>query len=365
MYVSTLALSIRKWDRPPPLQKIWSLDDSEISKIGEATLSAFAKDSLGAAIAWQGLAILEFAEIQDQTFPKAGPYFNINYFYFEACSVLREALVTGINGSIHASLAVLRPAFEMFVLHRHWKQRRQDAETYDEFYGWFNGSAKAPGFGKLLTESYQPGFPGSVTSDDARKLYAKLCSYVHKPNWAESITTIRRGNVPGVPPDLLAHWTQTLHELQRHIVDLLVRASPASLFPVDITRKFGFNPPVGVLFDHESYRILEKALGRDQAVTVRGAYNSQGVPPEIEWARARPDLTDAKILKSWHDNDTPRLEGKTKADRIRMGRLMLKAKMRVINQSMAYMKDAPSMPDVREFLANLSKEAQELTTDDK
>jgi hypothetical protein len=318
---------------------------------------------LASQIAWQGLAIHEFAEIQDQTFPKAGPYFNINFFYFEACSVLREALIAGINGSIHASLAVLRPAFEMFVLHRYWKERRQNADTYGEFYGWFTGTAKAPGFGKLLGDCYQPEFPSNVTAADARVLYSKLCSYVHKPNLAESITTIRRGNAPGVPQALLEYWTKSVHEVQKHIVDLLVRASPASVFPINITRKFGFNPPVGLFFDQESYRILEKALGKESAISIRQVYERLGTPAEIEWARSRSDLTDAKIFKSWHDDTSPSLEGKTKAERIRHGRLMLKAKMRVIAQSTAYLKDAPSMPDIREFLANMSTIAEDLSGD--
>ncbi len=359
MYVSTFAVNITKWDKPPSLRKIWAIHDSELSKIGEATLSQLEKGPRAAQIAWQGLAIHEFADIQDQTFPKAGPYFNINFFYFEACSVLREALIAGLNGSIHASLAVLRPAFEMFVLHRYWKERRQNADTYDEFYGWFTGTAKAPGFGKLLGDCYQPEFPGSVTSADARVLYSKLCSYVHKPNWAESITTIRRGNVPGVPHTLLEYWSQVIYDLQMHIIDLLVRASPASIFPIDITRKFGFNPPVGLFFDQESYRILEKALGKERAVVVRGVYEGLGTPAEIEWARSRSDLTDAKIFKSWPDDASPRLEGKTKAERIRHGRLMLKAKMRVIAQSTAYMKDAPTMPDIREFLSSIAKVSED------
>lgn len=54
------------------------------------------------------------------------------------------------------------------------------------------------------------------------------------------------------------------------------------------------------------------------------------------------------MTKSWHDTTTPRLEGKAKAEKFERGRIMLKAKTRVISQSLAYMPDGPSMLGMRE-----------------
>jgi len=287
------------------------------------------------------------------TFPKAGRHFNINFFFFEGLSALREAVVAGLNGGVHASLAVLRGVFEMFALHCYWKQRRDDEDTYDEFYGWFGGTEKAPGFGKLLDLCYAQRPAAATTFVSARALYGRLCSYVHKPAIFESITSIKGGNRPGVSNELALFWAQLVMELQQHVVELLVRASPTALFPIDITRKFGFNPPFGIFFDQDSFRVLEKAIGTELISSYRNAYQKDGEPlSEIRWALDFPDMTDAKIFKSWRDSQAP-LDGKTKAERINRGRLLLKVKARGIGQSLAYMLDTPEMPDIREIISRI------------
>jgi hypothetical protein len=139
MQFKVFALTLRSWSRPPPLRAIWAIDDIELAPI----------------------------------------------YFFEGLSALREAIVAGINGGVHASLAVLRGVFEMFALHCYWKQRRTDEDTYDEFYRWFGGTEKAPGFGRLLDLCYAQSLPAATTSVSARTLYGRLCSYVHVsfPSW--------------------------------------------------------------------------------------------------------------------------------------------------------------------------------------
>jgi hypothetical protein len=282
-----------------------------------------------------------------------------HFFFFEGLSALREGILAGINGGVHASLATLRAVFEMFALHCYWKQKRLEEDTYDEFYRWFGGTGKAPGFGKLLALCYAHTPPGATTATSAQALYARLCSYVHKPAISESITAIKSGNRPGMSSELARYWAQIVIELQQHVVELLVRASPTALFPIDITRKFGFNPPFGIFFDQDSFRVLQKAIGKELILSYRNAYLKDGEPlSEIRWALDRPNLTDAKIFKSWRDAQTPQLEGKTKAERMNRGRLLLKAKTRVIGQSMAYMLDTPEMPDIRELIATLKSTGQ-------
>lgn len=356
MQLSNFYLHPKNFDRAPPLDEVWFFRETYLSLIGKQSLTKLATfEPRIEQACWQGLAIQEFSEVQDMTFPKAGRYFNINYFFFEGVTTLSEAVLSGINGCVHASLATLRAVFEIFALHCHWKRRRRDADTYDEFYAWISGAARAPGFMSVIGSCYPSSLPpGAANEDAARSLYRKLCSYTHKPTLGESITTIRGGNSTGVSDPLLEYWLETLLELQRHLIELLVRGSPTALFPIDVTRKFGFNPPMGLFFDPQSFGVLEKALDKELIAAYRRWSEVDGMPPpEIQWARDRPDLTDAKILKSWRDDVTPHLEGKTKAEKFERGRMMLKAKTRVLSQSLAYMSDSPSMPDMREILRNI------------
>ena len=131
------------------LQQVWDIGDDELSKVGEsANDRIYAEGSAlahaGIQTAKQGAAILEFQDLLDLPIPDRGEFFNVNYFFFEGANALRESVVSGLNGQSHASLAVLRSSFELFLLHAWWKMRRQEAESFEEFYGWIRGEKRHP-----------------------------------------------------------------------------------------------------------------------------------------------------------------------------------------------------------------------------
>jgi hypothetical protein len=82
MQFSVFALTLRNWTTPPPLREVWAIDGTELAAIGAQALSHFNSEplvSIHETIRWQALAIQEFADLQDLTFPKAGRHFNINF----------------------------------------------------------------------------------------------------------------------------------------------------------------------------------------------------------------------------------------------------------------------------------------------
>ena len=287
-------------------RQVWDIDDSELSKVGDASNDHIYTDGsallkLGVSAAKQGAAILEFQDLQDLPIPSRGEFLNVNYFFFEGLNSLREAIVAGMNGQVHASLAVLRSTLELMLVHAWWKQQRQIADSFEEFYDWLRGQKSAPPAGKLIRSLYPPsGLPtSSPTAEDVRELYSQLCSYAHKPILTEAVTVIRGGNTAEPSSQLLKWWLEVLTETQRIILDTLVRSSPSCLFPVNIVRKFGFGPPVGIFFDSSNCFALEGALGGEVFRVYQTAYAAADPPAsQLEWARVRPDLSDGEIRES-------------------------------------------------------------------
>ena len=62
------------------------------------------------------------------------------------------------------------------------------------------------------------------------------------------------------------------------LLDLAIRKNPESLFPVELHRKFGFNPPLGVFFDHQNFVSIKAALGDEAIAVYRRSFQNQDPP---------------------------------------------------------------------------------------
>lgn len=346
-----LTACVRRFNSPadlPPLRQVWGFETDELSSIGFQTLQRLAQTDLAptaARIASYSQALLEFADLQDMAIPHGGGrFYNINFFYFEGMSALREAILTGLNGCLHASLAVLRAAFEMLVLDSWWRLKRRDEQNYASFYGWFDGTSTAPGVGRVLPECYAERPVAAPTEAEARELYRRLCSYVHKPTFREAITTLRGSTHTRDTQDGIQPWLDIVASALRIVLDLAVRCSPQCLFPFDATRKFGFNPPVGLFFDASNSVPLAAAIGESILAEYRAFFGKDGAPPQIEWAFDHPDLTDEQIIATWSADD-PLPQGKTQGETILLGEMFIKAKTRGLSHMFAYDAEAPTLPN--------------------
>jgi len=336
------------------LTEVWNIEEPELSPIGVKALGLldskeFAHQQLREEAAWEGQALLEFQDLQDLTLPKEGPFFNVNYLFFEALSALRESIVSGLNGQLHAAFAVLRSAVELFTFHYWWKKRLQNTDTYKEFYDWLFGQRKSAPFANVVNESFQMiDLPErELKKEELKKIYSKLCSYAHKPLIDEAITTIRGGNRPSANPGVLEYWLRIVHSTQRCLLDLSISNGPQSLFPVQLLRKFGFNPPVGLFFDHSNYLSIEQALGADSVVTYRRHYERKDPPSALlDWFNSLKDLSDEEILASWENEEQIDDGDEPFEERVFMRYTIFKAKMRVTLGMFAYERNASRLENL-------------------
>ena len=111
------------------IPEVWDIRPDELSEDGKREVELLestsnSESNIWELTKWTCQAILEFQDLQSINFPDQGKWFNINYLFFEGLSVLREAILCGINGQAHASFTTLRAAIEIIMTHYWWKKKR-------------------------------------------------------------------------------------------------------------------------------------------------------------------------------------------------------------------------------------------------
>ena len=269
MHFFTMTRVYRDPEDPISLRDVWTIVDGELNVAAVFAWERLESDDelaiLHREVAWAAQALLEFADLLNYRLPPKGRVQYRNYLYFEAMSALREATVGMLNGSPRAATGLLRSVMEMLLLHCWWQERTSRKGSSSRFYDWLEGRGKKPKFGDVVANNFEwLGIPADGGArEHVNRTYSRLCSYVHSPIREESFTMLNRGNVAYVGVGVLRHWLSLARDMLRIALEQFVHLYPQCLFPVDVTRKFGFNPPAGMYFDEFNFIPLSAVLGRD------------------------------------------------------------------------------------------------------
>jgi hypothetical protein len=356
MQFSAKASTLRGRPNSISLRTVWDISGAELSVNAVSALdrleaSVEPMQTLFRDVCWQGQALLEFQDLQDWSLLKSGPFLlNIGFLFCESLNVLRQVILCGLNGVIHAALATLRSSLEAFVFHYWWRRKLAGSDDYTRFYEWVFGSKEQNrNFSRviddILNDLEHP--PQAFVFNELKAVYSQLCSYAHKALLDEAIITVRGSNTTQPSEKELLFWLSLVQRTQRCMIDVAVLTSPNALFPVDVYRKFGFNFPFGVFMDLSGGYVVEKALG--QSFPAYRAHFERLDPPatQMAWFSGLPDLTDEQILATWTDEAPADKPNYSLEDKIAVRACMLKAKMRAMLWSFAYYKiDPADMPEL-------------------
>lgn len=333
----------REPDAIVTLRDTWFVAEDELNAISGALKKLCQDDpeisKLHRKVAWLSQAIIEFTDLLGMHLPRRGRWQHTNYLFFEGLSALRESAISLLNGSSRASLGLLRTSLEMFLLHCWWHRRLFLEETFEPFYERLDGRKRFASFRDVLRDNHKfleiPG--GESSLNQTYQTYQRLCSYVHAPLLHESITTISKGNRPGGSRAAFVHCLTMSAETLERILQHLIFHKPQSLFPVDITRKFAFSPPVGMFFDQYNLVSLRAALGDSLIEEYRTtATKSQAYKDVMAFYNSQPDLSPEQIQETWNEEEygsdckenTPKdIDGRWQ---------LVKARMRVVSMVLSY-----------------------------
>jgi hypothetical protein len=344
MHFQGFVLALLDPNKPLTLKQVWNVQDFELSPIAAKSFEAFEDFGgpyfqTGGRTAALSQAILEFQDLTTMMIPRSGRLGSVNYLFFECISTLREAVLSGASGLIHSSFATLRSAFEMLVFHEWWRSRLFFAESHDDFYEWLEGEKKSIPFRNALEDLYgRLSQTTELTSlSDARTLYEFLCRYAHRPLLNQSTTPMRGGNSSAAPSStLMKFWLESVEQVLELLLHQLIAARPECLFETDLYRKFGFNIPVGMLFDRHNQVALQIALGESKLEKLRQHFSTNdAVVSLLDWVNSHPDMTDTEILSTWKEKP-PANDGQTIEEKLFLRVLHQKAECRALAWAFAY-----------------------------
>lgn len=342
MQFFVMARIYRHPDDAISFRDVWTIGDAELNEAAGIALRCLRDDSelarLHREVAWSAQALIEFSDLANFTPSGKGRMQYKNYLYFEAVSSLREATVGMLNGSPRASTGLLRSVLEMLLLHCWWQQCISRKGSSEQFYDWLEGRRNRPEFRHIVENNFEwlGMSQDHVEKDRIWSTYKRLCSYVHAPIREESVTMLNKGNVGQVAVGVLRHWLVLARDVIQVALEQLVHLYPQSLFPVDINRKFGFNPPVGMYFDKHNFVPLKAVFSGEQIEAYKARLRDhECVKSAMNFYDSRPDLTDEQILETWNV-----IDGSTVADRETDDLVVLwfqvKAQMRVLSMVLTY-----------------------------
>ena len=343
MQFFALARIFRSPEDAISLRDVWTITDGELNEAAEIAYGRLRAErelaDLHREVAWSAQAFIEFSDLANFTRSGKGRIQYKNYLYFEAVQALREATIGMLNGSPRASIGLLRSVLEMALLHCWWQKRIERKGNSEQFYDWLEGRRSIrPKFRDLVANNFEwLEIPAdAATKDNVQSTYDQLCAYVHAPIREESVIMLNQGNVDDVGVGILRHWLVLARDTLEIALEQLVYLYPQCLFPVDINRKFGFNPPVGMYFDRFNFVPLEAVFGAARIESWQGRLRDHTmVAGAMDYYRSRPDLTDEQVLRTWNER-----EGSDGADRESDDPVVLwfkvKAQMRVLSMVLTY-----------------------------
>ena len=144
------------------------------------------------------------------------------------------------------------------------------------------------------------------------------------------------------------------------MVDIAVLSSPLALFPVNLYRKFGFNPPLGVFLDLSGGYAVEKALGEQAFRAYREHFENLDPPAgQMAWYNGFPDLNDEEVLATWKEEVPHERTDYGVENKITARARTMKAKMRAFLWGVSY---TIELPDPAELAHSVKGTAVRKTT---
>jgi hypothetical protein len=105
--------------------------------------------------------------------------------------------------------------------------------------------------------------------------------------------------------------------------------------PVEILRKYGFNPPLGLFIDQSCGHVVQRSLTTaDYSAFCDYASKQDTVKRLLEWYHSFGDLTEAEIISTWDTKEDGPFPG------ISEGLSKMFAKLRVLKLAMALPPDS-------------------------
>jgi hypothetical protein len=306
---------VRYWDREP----------DEFYLLAVRAIGAWADY----VIALPSPVMIPKEELGKRRSPNADFVLMQHHAYFEATLALGDGLAAGLAGYPRPALATLRTFVESAITEVYIHGDPSGRRLWD-YLRYLEGHGHRPRYRQMLDAIFaEPRFAavGSFREQvDALNRTISASAHARTPD--EGLLEMRAGNSAVATFPELVFWLSCLGMAVHRMLTLLVLRFPMALFPVDLERRFGYNPPVGMLSDEVVSASIREGLGARHARALTSFLrDDEEVQGLLDWYKDRPELADSEIDADW---ERSRREPRSKSplDVPRNGRwALLKAEM--------------------------------------
>lgn len=336
-------------ESPGSLVQILDLDVEILSEVARRTLDALDSPDLEPearerwnAFKWRVHAFVTLQDVFDAPLFESATIdspFRLWYFYYESKHLLTESILSLLHGFYGASVALLRPILEFTLLQAYVYRRLHDNRDYAELERYFR-TGRVPAWHRLLKHSVSSNDLGKLVRSrlqSSMQALSESATHAYRPTFSPKSL----GAVRPYPTFEGAFTWMTLDRVLQPVLWTYCLNFPALLCPVDVVRRFGFNPPVGLLVDHHSAAIVRRGLGPSDSAKFKQHADSQDhIRSLLEFHSSHSDLSDEEILMTWKADDGPL------PDSVAAGHIVTTARLRAIRELMAWKSaENPDLPE--------------------
>ena len=264
--------------------------------------------------------------------------FHIWYFYYESKYILIESILSGFYGLYLSSEVLSRLFIEFNILQNYFYRRITLENNFIALKKYFQNNV-LPSWNTVINGSLpNDNFckPIKIRLDQHLKALSKNSAHPYHPQFSPKQGT---SFIPTHTLDGLFFWHGLSISLQAVLWMYYVNF-PMLFHKVDILKKFGFNPPVGLFADEQCVHEIKKTLTKDEFRDFKSYSDKHThVKNMLDWVNSFEDLTEKKILETWNNDDG-------KISSILEGNLKQIAKMRAMKEMMALKRDKMKLPDL-------------------
>jgi hypothetical protein len=287
----------------PSLVQLLGIDESELTLNGNRVLQFLESEKESSPIfnfeifKWK---VHAFLSIQDLLFPQIFDGVNwdiilkIRYFYYESKYVLLESIHSSLNGMYIGNNQLLRLFIEFNLLQVYYLNKGIREQSYSSFSEYFK-TGKKPGNNKLIeTALPEDKFCKPLRKRIQWELGRLSNRFSHAYTHFDSPKTMGVV-IPHTSIDSIYFYVQVSAVLDTVLWMYYVNL-PMLFFPVDIIRRFGFNPPSGVFASPSTAVIIKKSMPEDDYILFKEySGKKEIVNSHLDWFNSLPDLTDQQI----------------------------------------------------------------------
>ena len=230
--------------------------------------------------------------------------FQLRYFYYESKYILTESIITGLNGSHIGNKHLMRSFLEFNLLQNYFTRENERRQSFKPVNDYFEKGI-TPSFSKLVDKA----LPNDSFCKPIKKRFQSefnnlsgLYSHTYDPkNSPKHSGAFQPGNtVESIY--FWIHWSLVLEM----VLWLYFVNYPTLFYPVDILKKFGFNPPMGLFVDESVGRIIRMAIPKEDFDLFKSYANQQSTVQDImNFYESQNDMTEEEIWATWTEEERP------------------------------------------------------------